>query len=248
MQDSRAPPQAWGGKYNQTKANQDKSPGWERHRDGGEGKEGGRAGKMRQRKSQNKTEAAAVAAAAKETHFTAKKGSLSGLVTPHNAYCHHCWVVLTSDKVNVCSLWLRQKTLCCVRRSKPERRTETGQSLQEQKQEETLRGQKEGDRKRRSLSWQFSCASVNTDSFCESWALKKSLISWFNSTNCSKCNCIQGCRKLLASLHSDAWPQFSSRGQQTQQWENTVMENFFLSTPNITSTVLSWRWSAHSKW
>lgn len=165
MQDSRAPPQAWGGKYNQTKANQDKSPGWERRRDEGEGK-GGRAGRMRQRKSQNKTEAAA---AAKETHFTAKTGSLSGLVTPHNAYCHYCLVVLTSDEVNVCSLWLRQKTLCCVRRSKPERRTETGWSLQEQKQKETLWGQKEGDRKRRNLSWHFSCV-------CKCWLFLWELI------------------------------------------------------------------------
>lgn len=37
---------------------------------------------MTQRKSQNKTEAAA-----KETHFMARNDFFKGLVTPHNAYC-----------------------------------------------------------------------------------------------------------------------------------------------------------------
>ena len=65
---------------------------------------------MRQRKSQNKTEAAA-----KETHFMARTDFFKGLVTPHNAYCQtrsntHL-VVSTLDVVNVPSLLLRQKTL-----------------------------------------------------------------------------------------------------------------------------------------
>lgn len=66
MQDSPAPPQARGGHYNQTKANQDKSPGWggdgegmgvrthgdrERERVGGGGREKAR---IRQKQQQKK--------------------------------------------------------------------------------------------------------------------------------------------------------------------------------------------------
>lgn len=94
-----------------------------------EGGQGGRAGRrterLRQRKSQNKTEAAA-----KETHFMARTEIFKGLVTPHNAYCqtreglpllfsvgisdrsNKHLVVAKLDIVNVLlTLVVRQKTL-----------------------------------------------------------------------------------------------------------------------------------------
>lgn len=95
-------------------------------------REGGRAGRraerLRQRKGQNKTEAAA-----KETHFMARSDFFKGLVTPHNSYCQTGgWgeggppllfsvglsdrsnkhlVVSKLDIVNVLLTLVRQKTL-----------------------------------------------------------------------------------------------------------------------------------------
>lgn len=87
MQDSPAPPQARGGHYNQTKGNQDKSPGW-----GGDG--GGenawrqgereRVGGGGQRESQNKTEAAAKE---KHTLWQGETGLKAKSQHTHNASC-----------------------------------------------------------------------------------------------------------------------------------------------------------------